>query len=63
MKQLLEISQVSEIVGLSESTLYQQRHRRVGIGALALRVGRHLRWRRFADREPGVCSIAISVCL
>ncbi len=45
MEQLLEIGQVSKLVGLPESTLYQQRHRRVGIGALAIRVGRHLRWR------------------
>jgi len=45
MEHLLDISQVSEAAGLPKATLYQQRHRRVGIGALAIRVGRHLRWR------------------
>lgn len=45
MQKLLEISEVAELVGLPQSTIYQQRHRRVGIGGLAIRVGRHLRWR------------------
>lgn len=45
LRKLLEIEEVSTIVGLPIPTLYQQRHKRVGIGALALRVGRHLRWR------------------
>jgi len=30
---------------LPKSTIYDQRHRGVGIGALAIKVGRHLRWR------------------
>ena len=45
MEQLLKISDVSKVAGLPESTIYQQRHRRVGLGAVAIRVGRHLRWR------------------
>lgn len=45
MKQLLNISDVSKAAGLPESTIYQQRYRRVGLGAVAIRVGRHLRWR------------------
>ena len=44
-KPLLDIHEVSRWVGLPVATLYQQRHHRVGIGGLALRVGRHLRWR------------------
>jgi len=36
--------QVSAYVGLSVNTLYDQRRRGVDVGALAVRVGRHLRW-------------------
>ena len=36
--------EVADYVGLSVSTLYDQRSRGVGIGALAIKVGRHLRW-------------------
>ncbi len=42
---LLTIDDVSKFVGLPVSTIYSQRHKRVGIGALGLRIGRHLRWR------------------
>ena len=45
LRTLLDIRGVSDVVGLPVATLYQQRHRRVGVGALAIRVGRHLRWR------------------
>lgn len=45
MRKLLEIGEIAQLVGLPRSTIYQQRHRRVGIGGLAIRVGRHLRWR------------------
>ena len=45
LRKLLEIEEVATIVGLPIPTLYQQRHKRVGIGALAIKVGRHLRWR------------------
>ena len=41
---LLDIHEVSDVVGLPVATLYQQRHRRVGVGALAFRAGKHLRW-------------------
>lgn len=36
--------EVAAYVGLAVSTLYDQRRRGVGLGALAFRVGRHLRW-------------------
>jgi predicted DNA-binding transcriptional regulator AlpA len=42
---LLSIKEVSEFVGLPISTIYSQRQRRVGIGALGIPIGRHLRWR------------------
>lgn len=45
LRTLLDIQDVSDVVGLPVATLYQQRHRRIGVGALAIRVGRHLRWR------------------
>ncbi len=45
LRTLLDIESVSEVIGLPVATLYQQRHRRVGIGALAIRAGKHLRWR------------------
>lgn len=45
LRTLLDIRGVSRVVGLPVGTLYQQRHRRVGVGALAIVVGRHLRWR------------------
>lgn len=45
LRTLLDIRGVSDVVGLPVATLYQQRHRRIGVGALAIRVGRHLRWR------------------
>lgn len=45
LRTLMDIRGVSDLVGLPVATLYQQRHRRIGVGALAIRVGRHLRWR------------------
>lgn len=45
IRTLLDIQEVSTLVGLPIATLYQQRHKRVGVGALAIRLGRHLRWR------------------
>ena len=45
VRRLLHVNEVAESMGLPVATLYQQRHRRVGVGALAIRVGRHLRWR------------------
>ena len=45
IRALLGIQEVSALSGLPVSTLYQQRYKRVGIGALAISVGRHLKWR------------------
>jgi predicted DNA-binding transcriptional regulator AlpA len=45
MDPLLDAAQVANWLGISIATLYDQRHRRVGIGNLAIKVGRHLRWR------------------
>ena len=36
--------EVAAYARLTVSTLYDQRRRGVGLGALAFRVGRHLRW-------------------
>lgn len=47
---LATIGEISEYTRLSEATLRFQRHRSVGIGALAIKVGKHLRW-RWADIE------------
>ena len=44
LKPLLTVEDVARIVGLPVSTIYQQRHRRVGVGALGFRTGKHLRW-------------------
>ncbi len=41
---LATIGEVSEYTRLPEATLRWQRHREVGIGALAIKVGKHLRW-------------------
>ena len=43
-RKLLDIHEVYEIVSLPVATIYQQRHRRVGVGALGWRAGKHLRW-------------------
>ena len=45
MRRLLSITEVSEALGLPVATLHQQRRRNVGAGALALKIGRHLKWR------------------
>lgn len=42
---LATIGEVSEYTRLSEATLRFQRHRNAGVGALAIKVGKHLRWR------------------
>ena len=44
LKQLLTVEDVARILGLPVSTIYGQRLRRVGVGALAFRTGKHLRW-------------------
>lgn len=43
-KPLATIEEVAAYVRLTESTLYDQRKRGVGLGALATKVGRELRW-------------------
>ena len=45
MKKLLSASEVAELTGLPLNTIYKHRHQRTGLGALAVKVGRHLRWR------------------
>lgn len=45
MKKLLTATEVAEITGLPLDTIYKHRHLRSGVGALAVKVGRHLRWR------------------
>ena len=47
-KPLATLDQVAAFTGLTAATLYDQRHRGVGIGAQGIRIGRHLRW-RWAD--------------
>jgi predicted DNA-binding transcriptional regulator AlpA len=42
---LLDIRDVAKWVGIPVASIYQYRHRREGIGALAIKVGAHLRWR------------------
>lgn len=42
---LADTSAVAEYFKMPEQTLYDQRHRGVGVGALAIKVGKHLRWR------------------
>ena len=36
---------VAEYLGIPVSTLLDQRYQKRGVGALAIKVGRHLRWR------------------
>lgn len=45
METLLTPEDVAAALQLPVATLYQQRYQRRGVGALAIRVGRHLRWR------------------
>ncbi len=45
MERLMTAREVAEIVRLPISTLYQQRYMGRGVGDLAIKVGRHLRWR------------------
>ena len=45
MRKLLTASEVAEITGLPLNTIYKHRHMGRGVGALAVKVGRHLRWR------------------
>ena len=42
---LAEPPEVAAYCRVSLSTLYDQRHRGVGVGALGFRVGKHLRFR------------------
>ena len=45
MKKLLTAEEVAHLTGLPLNTIYKHRHQRKGLGALAVKVGRHLRWR------------------
>lgn len=44
--EFLDIAQVAVLLGTSPSALYAQRHRGEAPGALAVKVGRKLTWRR-----------------
>ena len=44
-EKLLTLAEVAEYLQLSPKLSMRRRHRGDGIGALALKVGRHLRWR------------------
>lgn len=39
------VEDVIAYLGIPRQTIYDQRHRGVGIGALGIKVGRHLRFR------------------
>lgn len=41
---LARLPEVVEFTGLPPKTIYDQVHRNTGVGALAFKVGRHLRW-------------------
>lgn len=41
---LAGLTEIAEFTGLPQKTIYDQVHRRTGVGALAFKVGRHLRW-------------------
>lgn len=45
MHKLLNITEVSQTTRLPEATIRWQRHRNVGIGAKAGKIGRRLFWR------------------
>jgi len=44
LARLLTVEETAEILQLPIRTLYQQRHRGVAPGALAVKIGRYLRW-------------------
>lgn len=43
-RNLAELPEVATYFGLKEKTLRDQVYRQVGVGAMAFRVGRYLRW-------------------
>lgn len=42
---MADVKAVAEYLDVPVTTLYDQRHHKRGVGALAIKVGRHLRWR------------------
>lgn len=44
MSPLADLDQVATYTKLPKRTIYDQVHRRTGVGALAFKLGRHLRW-------------------
>jgi predicted DNA-binding transcriptional regulator AlpA len=42
---LATLEQITAFTGLPARSIYDQVHRGVGVGALAFKVGRHLRWK------------------
>lgn len=43
-RNLAGLDEIAEFTGLPPKTIYDQIRRRTGIGALAFKVGRYLRW-------------------
>lgn len=60
-----EPDEVCAYTKISKATLYDQRHRGVGIGSLGIRIGKHLRWRwedidRYLDEQAAKTTRSIS---
>jgi predicted DNA-binding transcriptional regulator AlpA len=50
---LAGLPEIAEFTGLPEKTIYHQVHARTGVGALAFKVGRYLKW-DWADVEAWI---------
>ncbi|MEO6090813.1 MAG: helix-turn-helix domain-containing protein [Umezawaea sp.] len=56
---LATIDEVSAHLRVSIRTLHDQRQRQVGVGALAMKIGKHLRW-RWEDLDAYLDALAAS---
>lgn len=54
-RSLAGLPEIVAFTGLPKKTIYHQVHTRTGVGALAFKVGRHLRW-DWADVDAWVTS-------
>lgn len=57
--------EVCAFADISKATLYDQRHRGVGLGSLGIKIGKHLRWRwedidRYLDEQLGKTARSVS---